>query len=337
MPKITMLDVARAAGVSRVTAWKVLTERGGVSEELNRRILEAAARLNYRGAGEKAPPVREKTFSLVVARMESSLFWMQIIHNIAKELARNHVNLMYTYMPAVWREGYQLPSSLAPEHTDGFIVLNIYDETTLRLLNSLPLPKVFLDVVPALKPGDLSGDLVLLEGYNKVRAIARGLVESGRKRLGFIGDAGYAQTNTDRLNGFVAGLKEAGAKYDPSLCLTGTLGLHTHYEEISRFLGSLPELPDAVVCASDFIAHYVRRYLDETGRPLPEGFLLTGFDNNTEYANIAGKITTVHVETGMLGRRLARQLLYRADYPAAPKEVVYVETRPVLCPPLDKK
>ena len=150
MSKVTMQDIADAVSVSRITVWKALSNRPGVSEELRRQIQHTAADLGYRPS-ETAPAgvLQERTFSVVVSRPESSAFWMQIIHHIAKELALHGIKLMYTYMPTAYKQGYTLPSSLSPDSVDGLIVLNIYDERLLRMLTQQPLPKVYLDTVPA--------------------------------------------------------------------------------------------------------------------------------------------------------------------------------------------
>lgn len=342
MLKSTMQDLADAVGVSRITVWKALNDREGVSPRTKKRIQQKAAEMGLTDTEiqmEKIPEketgrdeAEERTFSVVVSRPESSAFWMQIIHHIAKELARSRINLMYTYMPSFYSEGYTLPASV--KNVDGLIVLNIYDARLLHMLNELPLPKVFLDTVPGMHPPALHGDLVLIEGRTCIREITRRLIESGRTRLGFVGDIGYAQTNQDRYEGFADALREKNLPLDASLCLTAPLSLRTHYEEISAFLDGLPELPQAIVCASDFIAHFVSRYLTESGRKTPKGFLLTGFDNNAEYGNVADKITTVHVETSALGKRLANKLLFRADHPQMPPEVCYITTEIVYRGPL---
>lgn len=342
MLKSTMQDLADAVGVSRITVWKALNDREGVSPRTKKRIQQKAAEMGLTDTEiqmEKIPEketgrdeAEERTFSVVVSRPESSAFWMQIIHHIAKELARSRINLMYTYMPSFYSEGYTLPASV--KNVDGLIVLNIYDARLLHMLNELPLPKVFLDTVPGMHPPALHGDLVLIEGRTCIREITRRLIESGRTRLGFVGDIGYAQTNQDRYEGFADALREKNLPLDASLCLTAPLSLRTHYEEISAFLDGLPELPQAIVCASDFIAHFVSRYLTESGRKTPKGFLLTGFDNNTEYGNVAEQITTVHVETSALGKRLANKLLFRADHPQMPPEVCYITTEIVYRGPL---
>jgi LacI family transcriptional regulator len=327
MGKVTMQDLADAVGVSRITVWKALNKRPGVSEEMRLKIQRKAVEIGY--LPSVPAPIKaaaERTFSIVVSRPESSSFWMQIIHHIAKELAIHGINLMYTYMPTAYREGYALPSSLDAGSVDGFIVLNVYDENLLRLLTAQPLPKVFLDTVPNIPPRDLNGDLVLLEGRARICEITGKLLSSGRKRLGFIGDVNYAQTNMDRYQGFLDAHRAQRVSVDPALCMTGPISLRSHYEEISGFLSGITAWPDGFVCASDFIAHFVSQYLAESGRKCPAGFALTGFDNNPEYANVAGQITTVNVETAALGKGLARKLMFHADYPDAPCEVTYVAT-----------
>lgn len=334
MSKVTMQDLADAAGVSRITVWKVLTGRPGVSESVRDTVHRKALEIGYLTEHSAAVPARERTFSVVVSRPESSIFWMQIIHHIAKELALHGINMMYTYMPTHYKEGYTLPASLSPENVDGFLVLNVSDERLLRLLAEQPVPKIFLDTVPTLPPAALQGDLVLLEGRTRVREITARLLRTGRTRLGFVGDVNYAQTNFDRYQGFLDAHQAVGITPDNRLSLTGVLGLHSHYEQISRFLDGLAELPDGFVCASDFIANFICRYLQESGRHLPSAFLLTGFDNSTEYPLVAEKITTVNVETSPLGKRLARMLIFRADYPASPYEVAYISTTIIYRGPL---
>lgn len=325
MAKPTIQQLADAVGVSRITVWKALNNRSGVSDKLREQIQQQAAQMGLIASAAEAAPVR--TLSVVVARPESSLFWMQIIHHIAKELSGRRVNLMYTYVPSHPPADYSLPESLSPATVDGFIVLNVYDERLLHLLAAQPLPKVFLDTAPAVRPRHLHGDLLIIEGRDQVRRITRRLIEGGRQRIGFIGDTHDAQTNLERYEGFRDGMNDCGLLPSPALCMTGPISLKYHYEEIAAFLNGLPELPEAIVCPSDFIAHFVTRYLEETGRAVPENFVLTGFDNSSEYPSVAGRITTVGVDTSSIGKRLARKLLFRTDYPASPTEVCYEATQ----------
>lgn len=145
---------------------------------------------------------------------------MQIIHYAAKELALHGINLMYTYMPALYRPGYELPASLEGGAVGGFIVLNIYDQELLRLLSKSPLPKVFLDTIPAMPERALGGDLLIIEGRTRVCDITARLLDRGYRRLGFVGDVNYAQTNMDRYRGFLDAHAAHGVTPDPALSMT---------------------------------------------------------------------------------------------------------------------
>lgn len=338
MSKPTMQDIADALSTSRITVWKALNNRPGVSEALRRQIQQKAQELGYGKAGaptgSAAAPAAARTVAVVVSRPESSLFWMQIVHQLARELTAYDYNLMYTYLPSCGDEGYTLPTALTDGSVAGIIVLNIYSAPLLRLLAELPMPKVFLDTVPQLGQPALGGDLLLLESRDVLRRITGRLLDTGRTRLSFIGAVNYAQTNLDRWRGFVDAHTDRGLAPDEALCLKGPFGLYTHYEEISRFLDNLPRLPDGFVCASDYIAHFIRQYYEERRIPAGAQPLLTGFDNNPEYTNVAHRITTVEVQTSSIGARLAARILFRLGHPEAFCEVSYICTQPLYRGPL---
>ncbi|MCL2222960.1 MAG: LacI family DNA-binding transcriptional regulator [Oscillospiraceae bacterium] len=327
MNKPSMQDIADSLSISRISVWKALTNRAGVSDKLRERVVEAAIKIGYigkpdiRASGEKS----SHTIAAVVSRPESSTFWTQIIHRIAKELSLQGVNLMYTYMPARYKDGDVLPAALTDGSVSGIIVLNIYSDTQLRMLAKLPLPKVFLDSVPSLTPSQMNGDIIFIEGRASLRDITGKLLDGGRTRLGFVGDIQYAQTNMDRYLGFTDAFSQRGLKIDTAFCMTERLHLDTHYEQIEKFMSSLKSMPDGFVCTSDYIAHFIERYFTENKKDR-SNICLTGFDNSSEYANVAGKITTVDVKTDSMGERLANKIMFAVNHPNLPSEVSYVLT-----------
>ncbi len=327
MKKPTMQDIANSLSTSRITVWKALNNRPGVSSKLRHKIQEKAKQLGYLPEHTDSFHTAlspTKTIAAVVSRPESSLFWMEIIHQLAKELSRQGVNLMYTYLPTFYKNNYELPAVLCDGSVSGMIVLNVYSKNLLQMLASLPLPKVFLDTVPEVPFAKLNGNLVILEGRCLIQEITNKLIASGRKKIGFIGDIAYAQTNTDRYNGFLDALNEHHLSPDPSLNLLGPLGLRTHYEEIDEFLCNLKDLPDAFICASDYIANFVQDCFHERKMNLDGKTILTGFDNNTEYGSVAGQITTVDVQTADLGARLSNKILFSVEHPKASYELSYI-------------
>ena len=330
MGKPTMQDIADALSVSRISVWKALNNKSGISEKLREKAVNEAIRIGYmnepaNGVNRANFPSSTKNIAIVVSRPESSHFWTQIIHEIAKKFSLYGANLMYIYLPSHHNEDESLPKVLSDGSLSGIIVLNVYSAQQLKMLANLSLPKVFLDTVPSTHFEQLHGDLVMIEGRIPVKQITKSLLESGRTRLGFIGDINYAQTNMDRYLGFADAHNELSLVNDKTFNLTSSLHLETHYKQISNFLDSLKTMPDGFVCVSDYIAHFVQEYFTEHGIS-QEVVCLTGFDNSTEYPNVANKITTVDVKTKSVGERLANKIMFAIDHPNAPFELSYISS-----------
>lgn len=325
MSKVTMQDIADALGISRVTVWKVFNNHTGVSPALRDRILDKAKELGYsKSSVELVSHDDEKTVSLIVSRPDSSTFWTNIIHRMAQELSHYNVNLMYTYMPSTYTEGFTMPSILTSDIIHGAIILNVYDAKLITLINELNIPKVFLDTVPQINNRLLRGDLLLLEGYSTLYQITASVLARGLKKIGFIGDINYAKTNLERYQGFCQCMTDHNLKIDDRICLTHSIGIFSYHQELSAFLDSLAVLPEAFVCASDYIAHFLQIYFSEHADRIPNGILVTGYDGSREYSNIDGQITTANVKTSLLGKRLSVQIVYRMEHPDAPYELTFI-------------
>lgn len=329
-----MQDIANELNISRVTVWKVFNNQPGVSESLKQQILKKANELGYQKTGQIYSEMNNQqdtsynksdttTVSLIVSRPESSLFWTNIIHQIAKELNKFDINLMYTYLPSNKSVSYKLPSVLTDGTIQGIIVLNVYDLDMFHAINALDIPKVFLDSVSAVAPNELTGDLLLLEGESILYQITKSIILKGRSKIGFIGDIFYAKTNLDRYNGYCRAMEEQNIAIKSEYCFTGPIGIETYAEEIHNFLHNLKEMPEAFVCVSDYVAHFVLQYLFEHDYEVPFDVAVSGFDGRSEYLDKPDYLTTVPVETRALGKRLAKQLLYRMQYPDFPREVIY--------------
>lgn len=336
MKKTTMQDIAASLGISRTTVWKVFSGQDNVSDALREKILLRAKEMNYKiptaaTASDPAvvPAIQPPTnIALAVCRPESSLFWMSIIHQIAKELSFHNANLIYTYLPSEIDEAYQLPSTLTNGQVSGIIVMNVYHHQLLRLLANAPVPKVFLDTATHVPFSALNGDLVLMESRSVISQITETLILQGRHVLGFIGDIDYAQSNYERFMGFASALKNHGLELYPELTMTGAIGADTYKEEIDAFLASLPQMPDAFVCVSDYVACLLIQLLKKRGYSVPEDVAVSGFDDIAENP-AAEELTSVQVFNLDIGTRLAAQILYRIQHPGARYETIYISSQAV--------
>ena len=327
MEKITMQDIADALDISRVTVSKVFNNQSGVSDSLRELVFEKARELGYAKVPYqmvKQQKQSQRTISIIVSRPDSAFFWTNIIHRMAQELSNFNINLMYTYVPSTYSKSFTLPSILLNGQVDGVVVLNIYDAQILGMINELSLPKVFLDTVPSLPNHQLNGDLILIEGFRTVYEITGTLIRNGHKNIGFLGDINYAQTNLERYKGYCSCMEKNDLTINPGHCLTGSIDIFSYSRDLNSFLNHLVSWPSAFVCVSDYVAHFVKMYMDQHPERLPHPVVLTGFDNASEYTNVFGQIITANVPTSLLGKRLALQLVFRTEHPEAPRELTFI-------------
>ena len=332
MEKVTMKDIADALNISRVTVSKAFNNQAGVSDALRETIFDKARELGYTKlpyqaqTGSQAPAAQEeRTVALVVSRPESSFFWTGIIHRMAQELSEYNINLMYVYVPSTFTRDFVLPSVLFGSTLSGIAVVNVYDPVILGMVNDLPLPKVFLDTIPTLTDRKMNGDLLLIEGYRTEAEITESLILDGHKEIGFIGDINYAQTNKERYLGYRESMDRYKLPIRPEYCCIDSMGVFSYEKEIYAYLDGLSQWPTSFVCVSDYVAHFVQQYLSDHQQKLPHPVVLTGFDNTDEYTNVSGRITTANVPTGLLGKRMALQLLFRTNHPDAPDELTFIK------------
>lgn len=328
MEKVTMKDIADALDISRVTVSKAFNNQAGVSDSLKEMIFEKARELGYGKIPTQALHTggyAEHTVALIVSRPDSASFWTSIIHRMAQELSEYNINLMYIYVPSSYTKDFSLPSILTKDSVECIAVVNVYEPTILGMVNELPGPKVFLDTIPTLTDRKLDGDLLLIEGYRTEAEITELLIADGHKEIGFMGDINYAQTNKERYLGYRDSMDRYKLAIRPEYLMIQSIDVFSYKNEIDRFLDSLTEWPTAFVCASDYVASFVQGYMDENPQKLPHPVTLTGFDNTDEYANVRGRIITANVPTGLLGKRMALQLLFRINHPDAPKELTFIK------------
>lgn len=331
MKKVTLQEIAKSLNISRTTVWKVFHGHEGVSKSLRDKIIAKAQELDYElppdiGRFVESPDPSQLNITVAVCRPDTSVFWMAIIHQIAKELSARQVNLIYTYLPSSAAEGYALPPSLLDRSIHGMIVINVYDADMIRRLSSLPIPKVFLDTAPSIPPRKLNGDLLLMENRSSVEMITSHLIAKGKKELGFIGDIHYALSNRERFDGFLRAVRHHGISVNQQYIFTFPVSQLSYKESIQSFLDSLPCLPDAFVCANDHVACILMQLLMRQGIRIPEDVAISGFDADTEFP-LSEDLTTVQVYSQNIGFRLVQQILYRIQYPENPLETTYLATQ----------
>lgn len=333
--RVTMQDIADACALSRNTVSKAFNGRGSVPAATRALIMQKAAELGYGVPVERdaAEPVRSKENSIALLTHHMPMdyhFGTYFVTTFTDQICRAGYTLKMFEISAEELSARRLPPHFAPEQIAGIVGIELFDEDYLRMICTLGLPTIIIDS-PAHAGSSLMGcDFVSMENYASIVAIMEGLTAMGAKRFGFVGDHTHCGSFNERWAGFRSGLDRSGLPFDEKLCILAPDASPYHDPEwLLARLDEMPALPDAFVCANDYLAIHVMGALKRKGLAIPGDIMITGFDGTSQSALVDPALTTVQIPSVEIGRMSANTLLGRIRNPSLPYTWTRIRTTPI--------
>jgi LacI family transcriptional regulator len=300
----TIEDVARLAGVSKVTVSYVLNGRATearISAGTEERVIEVARELGYRPNALAKMLLKQKTDTIAVVFQYATYFssWSNFIaeamHGVCEGCVETGMDLLL-HTKAVNGAGSEA-DVISDGRVDGALVLrDVDDQTQLDLLN-----RKFPSVLFFTRTDDPDVPFVDADNYSGGRLAAEHLISLGHKRLGMIRGPHGSRSSTDRLHGFRSALEEASLPFDPEMVVT--------METPSSNTGALIDLmnrkdrPTALFVWSDDVAFNCLRLLCELGLAVPKDVSIVGFDSTDSCDRVDPKLTSIRQPIRDMARR----------------------------------
>lgn len=336
--RTTMQDIAEACGLSRNTVSKVFNSRGAVPEATRQAVLKKAQELRYRQAladldepeQEERRPDRRSVVVFTTYRPSASHYGSLFISAFANRLARAGYNMLMYEISQEELGSRRLPENFSIDQTAGILGIELFDRDYSDFICSLRLPAIFADTYACADFSVMGADVISMESMDSVIRIVEGLASSGAKRIGFLGDRGHCNSFYERWKGFQTGLEHAGLPYREDLCiLANDRSPYNSMPWLLEQLEQLPQLPEAFVCANDYLAIHLMRALKEKGVSIPRDIMVAGFDGSPESEVVDPPLTTVQIRSTDMGAVAAGILLERIENPSLPFRRTYLQTTPV--------
>ncbi len=333
--RITLMDVAVRAGVSRTTASFVMTGRRDmrISNDAEQRVLLAARELDYR-PNLLARSLRtnlSQTIGLISDVVATEPFAGQLIRSsITTALQRDHL-LFVGESEGDPEIEQHLVRSMLDRGVGGFIYASLYTREvklspllksqSLVLLNCVAQTKGLTSVIP-----DENGAGV---------AAARTLLEAGhRENIYLIGETpDHVVAASERRDGIESALAETGvqlAGHRPAMWWPDDA-----YQAVRDLLASGAH-PTALICLNDRIAFGAYQAIAEFGLSIPKDISVISFVDSDLASWARPQITSVAIPHLELGRRAIEMLLtadrkpgiYKVEMPVHHRESVAAPKRP---------
>ncbi|TWB44920.1 LacI family DNA-binding transcriptional regulator [Nitrospirillum viridazoti] len=301
--RLTMADLAERAQVSIITVSRALRDSPSVREDTRRRIQDLAREMGYRfnATARNLRLQRSHTIAVVVdmkptpERPMSGPFPLDLLGGICQELTTAGYNVLLT-------TGQSQPAA-AVQAADGAILLGQgADDTAVRQLLPMGVPLV---VWGAPQPG-VDPVFVGSDNHQGGALAAARLIETGRRRLVFLGDTRHRE-NAERLHGFAETLASAGAVLVALVPCDFTF--NAGVAAVRGLLADTSVGFDGIFACSDAIALGAMRALTEAKLTVPDDVSVIGYDDTPMAAFHTPALTSVHQNWTEGGVRLAQSVL----------------------------
>ncbi len=333
--RVTMLDIANACGLSRNTVSKIFNNRGAVPESTRQMVKEKAAELGYYSAVPKPATstfsMQSKYITLLTVHLPSSdHFGTLFIPSFADQLSREGYTLTICEISSEELAEKKLPYHMSVEQTAGILAIELFDREYHNMLCNLGVPVLFIDSYSDSNMDIMKCDMISMENITSSHALVANVIELGAKNIGFVGDIEHCNSFYERWIGYCSALSQANLPINRSLCILepDNSSSYGNPEWLFSKVRSMSVLPDAFICANDFIAINLMYTLKQHNISIPETVMITGFDGTPQSSIIDPSLTTAYIPSSVIGRMAAETILARIDNPSRPFQRIYVSTTP---------
>jgi DNA-binding LacI/PurR family transcriptional regulator len=145
--------------------------------------------------------------------------------------------------------------------------------------------------------------------YQSTIFVINYLHEKGCRRICFIAGNLDEQNSLDQLEGYKVGLAENGLEFDEQFVIYAESNAGKAYTDLDKWLGK-DSLPDAIVCANDYIAIAVMDRLKSENISVPDDVAVVGF-NDIDLAKFTRPtLTTVKQPLLRIGKAAAENIIH---------------------------
>lgn len=312
MKRVTIRDVAKAAGVSITTVSKALNHYPDVNEQTKKRIQELVEEMNYvpDTAGRSMGGITDPVIGLLINNLMPNDFSNAVFSHLSGvcRVCKDY-GIDFLLMTTDGEAQPQLPlkrlclsKGLTGLICSGFRLSDPY----VAQMNELDIPCVSID----LETGSPSVLEVTIDNVQAAEDAVSFLIRNGRREIALITGSEEIEVASLRTRGYQNALRRAGYPVLPHRLVNAEFDQDLAYQRARRLLREDPAV-DAIFCASDMMAVGVCHAVEDMGKTVGGDVFVVGFDDMPIAKYLYGGLTTVHQDFYNMGYTAGRLLCQR--------------------------
>ena len=324
MPKLTLDDIAKLAGVSPATVSRVVNNYPHVRANVRQRVLEIIEETGYQpnSAARSLASNKSNLIGLVIPNSVANFFtdpyFSRLTEGITQSCNANDYVLSLFIFDSQEIEQKLFPRVTSQGLVDGIIIQStgLHDKALTYIKNG------DIPYVVAGRPKNApEASYVDVDNRSGAYKAVMHLVQLGRKRIATVAGPLHTSVGEDRLAGYRAALMDRKIELDENLIEEADFTAISAYYATRRLLA---QTPDAIFVASDTMAVGVIRALREENIKIPEQIALVGFDDLPPASNAIPALTTVRQPIRRFGIKLVETLIdILNNGPQPPRRIIF--------------
>ncbi|MEM1074192.1 MAG: LacI family DNA-binding transcriptional regulator [Pseudomonadota bacterium] len=297
---VTMRDVAKAAGVSRMTVSRALKKDSPVSKETRERILKLVRDMNYvpdQMAGSLT--TKKSGFVAVLVPSLNNLHFAETVQELTNRLEALGLQILLGHTDYSSSREEQLIETMLRRRPEAIVLsYDGHSDRARALLKDAHVPVIELWE----RPTDPIGHTIGFSNRAAAAEMTRALIAQGYRNIAFLGEAADDWTRgAERRKGFVEAMQAAGLSAHRMMRAgKPPMSIEDGAAATPKLLRDHPDT-DCIFCVSDAPAFGVLSALKALGTDVPRDVGVAGFGNFEVSRFSAPKISTVVVDPHRIG------------------------------------
>ena len=320
--RTSLKDLAAELGVSIATVSRALRSSPEIGKEMQQRVKDLAKKLNYRpnpfaqSLRKEAP----KVIGVVVPNLVTH-YYAAVLDGIEEEARRAGYSVISANSHEDFEDEKQAIDNFISLHVEGIVAClaqTTTDYSHFEEISDMGIPLVFF------------GRTCLTDRFSSVTAngdeaaqlATQHLIDTGSRRIAFIGGPNHLDMVRRRKHGYLEALRENHIEIDRDLVICGKIDYQFALEAVEQLLKQ-EHRPDAILAFNDIITFAAFTAIKNCGLRIPDDVALIGFTDDVHAAYVTPRMSAIADQSRLMGITACRLLLKSINGdPAVYKEIV---------------
>ncbi|KKB46542.1 hypothetical protein HMPREF1212_04037 [Parabacteroides sp. HGS0025] len=318
---ISLKDLANELGVSVSTVSRALNDSYEISPEMRERVKALAEQWNYRPNPFALSLLKNtpRIIGIIVPDLVTH-FYSSIISGINDVARQNGYSVIITSSYEQYEQELHCVEDLVNMRVEGILAClsqETIDYSHFLSLSDMDIPLVFFDRV--CMPNAIPS--VVADNMESALVATKHLLQTGSKRVSFLGGSDHLEIVRQRKAGYLAALAELGIPVEEELIICEKMTYSEGREGCSRLL-SLPAPPDAILAMNDTLAFAAMKEIKKHGLRIPSDISLIGYTDELHSNYVEPALTAVTHQTYKMGEECCCLLLKQIKKREKPRQIV---------------